>query len=392
MSKTTSKYVRKSRLFSVLKDKNFLRQLDIELTERCNNRCIHCYINRPQNDRKAAAAEMSTKKVLDIIDEAAALGCLRIRLTGGEPLLRDDFEDIYVHTRRHGIKVVLFTNATLLTPKRAQLLAQIPPLEPVEVSMYGRHRQSYEEVTLTEGSYQAAEKGLRLLEENGIPYVVRTSLLPPNKSEWEEFATGTDEKNNQRPLNIFYNLRARRDNPAKNKRIQKLRYTPQEIVRLKKASFDDDQFKQRLLAAISGPPGEKIFVCSAGENSGCVDAYGRLQMCTLLRHPDFVYDLNEYTLKQGLSFFVQKRMQKANNRDYMQRCARCFIRRLCEMCPARAWMEHGVVDRPVEYYCRVAHAEARYLGLLDDNEWAWQVDNWKKRINLVLQKKQAVGG
>ena len=105
-----------------------LGYLDIELTERCNNNCIHCCINLPANDRAAKAREMTTEQVKSILTEVVALGCLEVRFTGGEPLLRPDFEEIYLFARRLGLKVLIFTNSCLITPRLANLLAHIPPL------------------------------------------------------------------------------------------------------------------------------------------------------------------------------------------------------------------------------------------------------------------------
>ena len=90
-----------------------LSWLDMELTERCNDNCIHCFINLPANDLTAKERELSTKEIEGILQEAASLGCLTVRFTGGEPLLREDFEEIYLFARQLGLKVLLFTNATI---------------------------------------------------------------------------------------------------------------------------------------------------------------------------------------------------------------------------------------------------------------------------------------
>ncbi|MBN1893327.1 radical SAM protein, partial [bacterium] len=77
-----------------------LGHIDMELTERCDNACIHCLINRPENDAAARGFEMDTRFAKDILRQAAELGCLTVRFTGGEPLLREDFVDLYVFARR----------------------------------------------------------------------------------------------------------------------------------------------------------------------------------------------------------------------------------------------------------------------------------------------------
>jgi radical SAM protein with 4Fe4S-binding SPASM domain len=131
-----------------------------------------------------------------------------------------------------------------------------------------------------------------------------------------------------------------------------------------------------------GSPGDRLFACGLGHGT-CVDAYGQFQLCLPLRHPDTVYDLRAGSLKDALtSFFPQLRKARVENPDYLTRCARCFLKGLCEQCPAKSWMEHGTLDTPVEYLCAMAHAQARYLGLLAEGENAWEVrrETWRARI------------
>ena len=129
-----------------------------------------------------------------------------------------------------------------------------------------------------------------------------------------------------------------------------------------------------------GPPGDRLFGCGAGHNP-CVDAYGALQPCLQLRHPETVYNLKTGSLKEALiNFFPNLRENKATNPDYLARCARCFLKSLCGQCPAASWAAHGTLDTPVEYHCRVAQAQALDLGLLREGEHPWEVKNWKERI------------
>ena len=58
----------------------------------------------------------------------------------------------------------------------------------------------------------------------------------------------------------------------------------------------------------------------------------------------------------------------------------CFLKGLCEQCPAKSWTENGTLDTPVEYLCSVAHAQARWMGWLKDGEKAWEVKDWKERV------------
>ncbi len=364
-----------------------LGQLDIELTERCNNDCIHCCINRPANDADARAREMTTEQVKGILQQAADMGCLQVRFTGGEPLLRHDFEELYLYARRLGLKVLVFTNARLLTSYLAELFARIPPLVNIEITVYGMHAESYEAVSRVPGSFAQFWRGVQLLLERQVPFVVKSALLPQNKHEIDEFeawARTIPWMTIPPSYSMFFDLRNRRDDPAKNRLIASLRLSPEEGL----AVLTRDEAKSRkemaeFASKFMGPPGDKLFNCGAGHGM-CIDAYGRAQPCMGLRAPELTYDVvgtNGHALLQdALNQFAYLRDLRARNPDYLRRCGVCFLKGLCEQCPAKSWAEHGTLDTPVEYLCQVAHSQARWLGWLDKNERAWEVVEWRERV------------
>lgn len=382
--------INKASLFK--KTKLMLSRLDIELTERCNNNCIHCCINLSSDDEKAQKKELSTAEIKGILKQAISLDCLSVRFTGGEPLLRADFQELYLFARRLGLKVMLFTNATLITPALAALFTRIPPLEKMEVTVYGMKQSSYEAITRVSGSFKAAWRGINLLLKNKIPFVVKGALLLQNMQEVEEFeawaAANVPWLDQQPPAySMFFDLRCRRDNAAKNKQIKALRLSPQEGLRhliRRKESYIKNM--QEFCSKFMRPSGDKLFPCGAG-CGGCVDAYGIFQPCMMLRHADCTYDLKQGRLKAALEdFFPKLRQMKAAHPEYLKRCAKCFLHGLCEQCPAKSWMEHGTLDTPVEYFCQVAHEQARFLGLIKKAENAWEAINWKNRINEFVKK------
>jgi radical SAM protein with 4Fe4S-binding SPASM domain len=366
-----------------------LGRLDMELTERCNNNCIHCCINLPGDDVDAQRKELTTDEITNILREAAFLGCMTVRFTGGEPLLREDFEELYVFARRLGLKVLIFTNAVLIAPHLAELFSRIPPLETIEVSVYGMKKTSYETVSRIRGSFEAARRGMSLLLEKQIPFVVKGALLPPNKDETDEFESWAETIPwmHKRPqYSMFFDLRSRRDG-QKTELIKKLRLKPEEGLKLL-AREEDEYIKEmkEFCSKFMRPSGDKLFSCGAGCGGGCVDAYGYFQPCMMLRHPYTVYNLRNGSLKDALAcFFPKIRQTKATNLDYLNRCARCFLKGLCEQCPAKSWTECGTLDTPVEYLCEVAHAQARFLGLIREGEKGWQVQDWKARMKNFVE-------
>jgi radical SAM protein with 4Fe4S-binding SPASM domain len=360
-----------------------LPHLDVELTERCNNACLHCYINRPATDAAAQGRELSTVQWQDLFRQAADLGALTLRITGGEPLLRPDFSELYLSARRLGLKVHLFTNARRVTPELAALLGRVPPLQKVEITVYGMTPASYDAAACAPGAYSEYHRGLDLLLQHGVPIIVKWAHLPPNMHEvgdFERWAVTLPGAEGPAAVAMVYDLRARRDSLARNALIASLRRDPLEVAA--HLARNEQHYRQEMsqfCARFTRPTGDQLFNCGAGHSLN-VDAYGRVQGCMLLRDPSLSVDAAA-GLRTALQTLPGRLGQlKAAHPAYLAHCARCFLHGLCESCPAKSWMEHGVLDMPVEYHCQIAHAQARFLGLLAEGEQAWQVTDWQSRL------------
>lgn len=366
-----------------------LKHLDIELTERCNNRCIHCY-NRI-DDPSAAVKELSTEAIRDILGQACALGCISVRFTGGEPMLRGDFLDIYRHARSLGLQVDITTNGTLITTRMARTFAKIPPLGRIEVTLYGATGKSCEAVTRVTGSFERAVAGVKNLKDFGVPFEIRGVAVSETMNEraaFEEMAASLGPETLPPACTVLLDLRARRDSVEKNRIIHALRIAPEDCV--SQLAFHAGQYiedARRLLGKCAPTPGSRIFSCGVGKGSACLDSYGELQACFLLRHPETVYSLLSpgNTLEEALRVkFHALALSEATGENYLKRCARCFLHELCNQCPARSWVEHGTLDTPVDYHCEVTHSQGRALGILAGREKAWEVEDPEERIKNML--------
>lgn len=226
--------------------------------------------------------------------------------------------------------------------------------------------------------------GLQLLLDRRIPFYIKGALWPPSADKIAELHHWTHDlmRISTPPSHLlFLDLRHRRDSKARNRQIEKLRLSPQEAIRIlasNPAEYRTDLL--RLCRYIAGKPSALLFTCNAG-NRLCIDAYGRIQYCLALRHPDTVVDSRSHCIRYYLNEFLPElRKMRATNQEYLKRCARCMLRGLCEQCPAKSWIEHGVLDQPVEYCCEVAHAQARWLGILKEDEYGWEVRDWMERV------------
>ena len=182
---------------------------------------------------------------------------------------------------------------------------------------------------------------------------------------------------------MTFDPRNRRDDPDRNTLITSLRLTPEEAVAV--MTRDPDKYRREMEAFSSkfmGPAGDVLFGCGAGHGM-CIDTYGRAQPCMGVRSPALTVDLiggGDGPLRAALDVFSRLPEMRATNPEYLERCAVCFLKGLCEQCPAKSWAEHGTLDTPVEYLCAVAHAQARWLGWLSEGERAWEVSDWRERV------------
>ncbi|NLE11727.1 MAG: radical SAM protein [Actinobacteria bacterium] len=352
-------------LWDALKAKRSPVSFDLEITARCNNDCRHCYINLPAGDGAARHAELSAAAFLDIAGQAAEMGAVWCLLTGGEPLLRDDFAEIYLGLKRLGLLVSVFTNACLVTPEHVKLFKKYPPRD-IEVTVYGATPATYEKVTRRPGSFSAFVRGLDLLAAEGLKIRLKAMALRSNIHEFAEISRFCRERTKD-----YYRfdpvLHLRFDgNPARNEEIKSERLRPQEIVALEMA--DRERFSALERGCVEDDlihpefeqnTNDHVFVCGVGNSHFTVGSDGTFRLCSSLWHPGTTYDLRGGTLREAWEEVVPRvRDMRSTNPEYLEKCRRCPLFNLCLWCPAHASLETGSIDGWVEYFCEVAHARA----------------------------------
>lgn len=350
-------------LWDKLKDKRVPLSFDLELTARCNNYCRHCYINSPANDPAARARELSLAEISHIADEAVSLGAIWCLITGGEPLLRTDFAEVYLMLKRKGLLVSVFTNATLVNEDHVALFKKYPPRD-IEVTVYGVTQETYERVTRRAGSFAAFRRGLDWLLEGGVEVRFKAMALRSNLHELPAIARFCRERTKDYfRFDPLLNLRPD-GNPARNEEIRAERLSPAEIVAIERA--DEQRFSalekecdKLIVPEFAHSACDHLFYCDAGNGSFSVSYDGLFRLCSSLWDPECVYDLRKGSLADAWQNFVPKvRDMRSNRKTFRETCRACPIINLCLWCPAHAHLETGELDGAVPYFCEVAHARA----------------------------------
>lgn len=354
-------------LWEQLQKKRVPFSFELEVTARCNLDCRHCYINLPAGDRPAQKKELSLEQIGRVVDQAVELGALWCLATGGEPLLREDFADIYLLLKRKGLLVSVFTNACLIGEEHIALFKKYPPRD-IEVTAYGITPETYERVTRRPGSFAAFRRGLDLLLNNGIKVRLKAMALRSNIAELEAIAAfcrrHTKDYFRFDPL-----LHLRFDgNEARNVEIKAERLNADEIVAIEQADSErSSALKRNCDQFIFPEPGHHdcghLFHCGAGNSSFTVSPEGIFRLCSSLWHPDCVLDLKKGTLAEAWNILVPKvRALTSAAPEFLEKCRSCPIINLCLWCPAQVHLESGRLDAWSEYFCRVAHARALAIG------------------------------
>jgi len=346
---------------------------DLEVTARCNNDCRHCYINLPAGDKEARARELSLAEIERIAGEAVSLGAMWCLLTGGEPLLREDFFELYLALKRLGLLTSVFTNACLVTPEHVELFRKYPPRD-IEVTVYGATEATYERVTRRPGSYQAFVRGLDRLLSSGVKVRLKAMALRSNVHELEEIARFCRARTKDYyRLDPLLHLRFDGDQ-TRNAEIRAERLGPEEIVAIERA--DEERFgalqkgcDDLVLPELAHDGCNHLFHCGTGIGSFAVSYDGQFRLCLSLWHPDTVHDLRRGTLKGAWDQHIPKvRDLRSSRKEFLEKCRVCPIINLCLWCPAHSYLETGEMDTVVDYFCQVAHARAKALGHRGDGE------------------------
>jgi radical SAM protein with 4Fe4S-binding SPASM domain len=334
-------------------------QVSIEVTRRCPLECLHCYNNLPMGDVEARRREMSKEEHFRVLDELVEMGCFWLLYTGGEIFARKDFLEIYTYAKKKGFLLTLFTNATIITEAIADYLAELPPFA-IEITLYGRTRETYEALTAIPGSYDRCLRGIRLLKERRLPVKLKTVATSVNKHEVVAMQQFAEEE-----LGVDFKF-----DGQINPRIDcsqsplAVRLTPEEVVALdfhspKRAQEYRRLAERDLQRAPNLAQSKTVYACGGGMNSFAINAYGEVGICIISQQETFsVRDASVKAVWEETLFKLRSRQ-----RTRVTKCIECRIQSLCGMCPANGELENGDRETPVDFLCNIAHLRAAALGV-----------------------------
>ncbi len=329
----------------------------LDLTYRCNNDCLHCWLKEPETEA-GRRTELSSAEWMDIIDQSRALGTREWAVSGGEPLLRSDFAGILSHLKRKSAFLTVFTNGTRLTSFSPELWRGCD----LEVSLYGATAQAHDGVTRNPGSYEETLEGIRFLQRNGVPFAIRAFPLKANFHEWPRMLELAARLSRTVRIGAAWLHLSAAGDPVKNEEIRSQRLTPGQVLDVDPPNVSWEE--NRLEKSACGAPlhdGRLFEKCIAFRNEFHVDARGGMSFCLCVKDPDLRYDLRKGSVREAWESFIPAICDRVRgDQDYLESCGACADRSFCRWCSVFSHLEHRRPDRPVAYLCDVAREHRQY--------------------------------
>lgn len=322
----------------------------MELTYRCPLHCEHCYTDC-FNTGASAKKELSTARVKTVLDKCKDAGAIWFCFTGGDPLIRKDFRQLYLYAKRLGFITSVFSPIVSLNNKILETFKTSPPFN-IETTLNAATASKYKEITKTD-LFKKHVRNIKKLLKNKLPVRVKTQVTKQNVAEIEKIKKLVESLAlDFRPSTMLHARLNCDPHPCT------LRLDPKEAVRVNKryGFFDDEESvrpgeKSDIKKLVGKPENDKLLSCAAGGHAFWISPQGKMLICGNLRTLD--YDLLETgrTVREG--FYELNK--KVHGLRFLTRskCRDCVYRLICKWCPGRAILETGSLEKPIDYFCRL---------------------------------------
>ena len=149
----------------------------LDVTWRCNERCVHCYLDHDD------LGEMTYDEIEDLLTQMAAAGVFFLTISGGEPLLRKDLFAIIRRARELTFNVKLKTNAILIREKEAALIRELG-VETVQVSIYSHRPEVHDAITKVKGSLERSLAAIRFMVSQGLKVTMANVVMKQTRFDY----------------------------------------------------------------------------------------------------------------------------------------------------------------------------------------------------------------
>ena len=330
---------------NIFSQNDFLRSIHIEVANECNERCVHCYIPH-QCKTKVIDKEMFYR----IVEEGRSMNIINVTISGGEPLIHNDFLNFLIRCRELDLSVNVLTNLTLLSDEVVFEMKKNPLLS-VQTSLYSMNSEVHDSITKVEGSFEKTKSGIVKLLSAGIQVQISCPIMKQNKETFMDVIKWGNE--NSVMVSTDYVIFAAYDHTNCNL-VNRL--SLEEI----EDAFDKQLTKERA-NSLSETAKEKILltgtdsICSICRYYFCISAEGDVFPCVGWQ-TNKIGNLKDNSIKEiwESSKIIQDLRQV--KRESFPQCVECEDRGYCTVCMMSNSNENSDGDafKVNDFHCKVA--------------------------------------
>ena len=333
----------------------------IDLTYRCNNNCRHCWLRIPPQSTEAQK-ELTTDEIKGIVDEARNMGCRRWSISGGEPMLRPDFAELFEYITSRSVSYSLNTNGTLITPEIAELMKRKGSKM---VVLYGATADVHDHITRNQGSFEVAMQGFNYLKEAGAGFTVQLIPMRDNYHEWDQMQTLAQSLSPHWRCGAAWLYLSADGDSERNQEILRQRLEPEQVIELDKPDLSYEAWRKNEEGEAHNQykdVDDRLFAaCIDARRDFHIDPYGMMGFCGFIKDPAMLYDLRRGSFEECWDVFIPSLADKVHGgKEYQDNCGSCEYRKDCRWCPVYGYLEHGRFSAPVEYLCAVAKEDRKF--------------------------------
>lgn len=338
---------------------------EIDLTYRCNNNCRHCWLWIPENSPEKKK-ELTFGEIKQIFEEARNLGCREWGISGGEPMLRSDFIDIFDFITTKATTYSLNTNGTLITPQIARIMKRKGSKM---VALYGATAKVHDHITRNPGSFDSTLQGLSYLREAGVGFMVQIIPMKDNFHQLDAMIELAKSKSPIYRIGASWLYLSAYGNAEKNREIMKQRLHPSQVVELDKPDLSTKEDDKEGAHSCAPMDANQFFFksCIESRRSFHIDPYGTMTFCGFIKDPSLRLDIKNGGFHDCWEKFIPSLENKITpGKEYLDGCGSCDLRSDCRWCPVYVFLENRNFSSKIDYLCNIAKANRAFK------------DNWKK--------------
>jgi len=335
---------------------------NFELTARCNFNCPMCYVHMTEEQVRASGKELTAQQWLDIARSAKDKGMVFALLTGGEPLVRKDFFEIYDGMREMGLLVSINSNGSMLKGAILERFLEAPPFR-FNISLYGGSNETYRNMCGIP-AYDQVKENIRKLRQAGVDVSLNLSITPYNKDDLAQiYADAVELDVNVRASSYMYpSVRVNGEQYGCGNRLScaesakysvewdKLRFSPEEFALRAEAMMKLEGMENEGCPVEAG----EGVRCRAGSSSFWMTWDGKMLPCGMLTSPV------AYPLEIGFDAAWEKIRTETAKIQTPGKCVNCSYKDFCGACAAVYYTETGAFDSVPDYVCRRAEEIVKY--------------------------------